>query len=101
MTETLRQEVVPMKDKGMTLSAIAREVGHSKSVISRILQVYNDSDTNSFKSPKRLVIHVRQMHDRIMQRLLTGLGSTLQMELLTSSAMNKIWICFVMFKRSR
>ncbi len=50
MTETLQQEVIQMKDKGMTLSAIAREVGHSKSVISRILQVYNDSDTNSFKS---------------------------------------------------
>ncbi len=49
--ETLRQEVIQMKAKGMTLSAIAREVGHSKSVISRILQLYND--TNSFKSPKK------------------------------------------------
>ncbi len=34
VTETLQQEVVQMKAKGMTLSAIARESGHSKSAIS-------------------------------------------------------------------
>ncbi len=30
VTEILWQVVVQMKDKGMTLSATAREVGHSK-----------------------------------------------------------------------
>uniref|UniRef100_A0A673HYC4 Uncharacterized protein n=1 Tax=Sinocyclocheilus rhinocerous TaxID=307959 RepID=A0A673HYC4_9TELE len=35
----------------MTFSAIAREVCCSKSVISRILHLYND--TNSFKFPKK------------------------------------------------
>lgn len=38
------------KAKVMNLSAIAREAGHSKFVISRILYLYN---TNSFKTPKK------------------------------------------------
>lgn len=44
------QQVVLMKAKGITLSAIAKEAGHFRSVISRVLQLYKD--TNSFKSPK-------------------------------------------------
>ncbi len=43
VTEALQQEIVQMKAKEMTLSAIAREAGHSKSVISRKLQVCNDT----------------------------------------------------------
>ncbi len=43
VTEALKQEIVQMKAKEMTLSAIAREAGHSKSVISRKLQVCNDT----------------------------------------------------------
>ncbi len=35
--------MVKIKAKRMTLLAIAREAGHSKSVISRILQFYNDT----------------------------------------------------------
>ncbi len=66
VTETLQQEVVQMKAKGMTLSASARESGHSKSAISWILQDYND--TNSFKSPKKAG-HPRKINareDRVM-----------------------------------
>ncbi|KAI5103575.1 carbonic anhydrase-related protein 10 precursor [Silurus meridionalis] len=89
VTESLRQQVLQMKAKGMSISAIARQVGRSKSVISRILNFYNI--TNSFKSPRRLVIHGRQIQER------TGycggsqwaIVSTLQLELLTSSALNR------------
>lgn len=61
MTETLRWLVVRMKAKGMALSAIAREVGRSKSVISKIIEALQ---RNRFIQAlqKRLVIHVKQMH---------------------------------------
>ncbi len=52
VTETQQQEVLQTKVKMMTLSAIAREVGHFKYVISWILQqLYNV--TNSFESLKK------------------------------------------------
>ena len=72
MTETLRQQVVQMKAKGMTLSAIAREVGHSKSVISRILKLYKETD--SFKSPQKAgrPRKTRSCEDGIMRRLSVG-----------------------------
>ncbi len=55
VTESLRQEVVQMKAKGMTRSPTAREVGHSKSVILQILQLYNDANSSP---PKRLVVYI-------------------------------------------
>ncbi len=69
VTETLGQEVVQMKVKEITLSAIAWEVGHSKSVISQILHVFND--TNQFKSPNTASCpsKTNAREDRIMQRL--------------------------------
>ncbi len=72
VTEALRQEIVQMKTKGMTLSATAREVGRSKSVISQILLVYND--TNSFKSPKTAgrPHKTNAREDRIIQRISMG-----------------------------
>ena len=72
VTETLRQQVVQMKAKGMTLSAIAREVGRSKSVISRILHLYNV--TNSFKSPKKAgrPRKTNAREDRVMRRMSMG-----------------------------
>ena len=48
--EPLRRKVVTLKTQGMTISAIAKEISRSKSVISRILKLYDD--TGSFKSPK-------------------------------------------------
>ncbi len=54
----------------MTLSVNAREVVHSRCVISRILQVYN----NSFTSPKKVGCPVKTnaCEKRIMQRLSMG-----------------------------
>ncbi|KAL7871100.1 hypothetical protein SRHO_G00085970 [Serrasalmus rhombeus] len=70
VTETLRQQVVKMKIKGVTLSA--REVGRSKSVISRILHLSNT--TNSFKSPKKAgrPQKTNAREDRIMRRISMG-----------------------------
>ncbi len=72
VTKTLQQEVVQIKAKGMTLSVMAREVSHSKSVISRTLQIY--SDNNSFKSPRKAgrPLKTNAQDDRIMQRLSLG-----------------------------
>lgn len=72
MTETIWHQVVQMKAKGMTLSAIAREVGCSKSVISRILKLYKD--TNSFMSPKKAgrPHKTNAREDRTMRRLSMG-----------------------------
>ena len=72
VTETLRQLVVQIKAKGMTLSAIAREVGRSKSVISRILKT--NKDTDSFQSPKKAgrPHKTSAREDRIMRRLSMG-----------------------------
>ncbi|KAM4015852.1 uncharacterized protein ACNLHF_002431 isoform 3-T3 [Anomaloglossus baeobatrachus] len=72
VTESLRQQVVQMKAKGVTLSAIAREVGRSKSVISRILRLYNI--TNSFKSHKKVgrPRKTDAREDMIMQRISMG-----------------------------
>lgn len=50
VTETLWQQVAQMKPK-KTLLAIARKVGVSKSVIFRILNLYNGS--SSFKFPQK------------------------------------------------
>ncbi|KAF7702952.1 hypothetical protein HF521_021959, partial [Silurus meridionalis] len=72
VTESLRQQVVQMKAKGTTLSAIARQVGPSKSVISRILNLYNI--TNSLKSAKKAgrprKTYTRE--DRILRRISMG-----------------------------
>ncbi|KAL0150600.1 hypothetical protein M9458_054101 [Cirrhinus mrigala] len=72
VTESLRQQVVQMKAKGMTLSAIARQVGRSKSVISKILNLYNI--TNSFKSPKKAgrPWKTNTREDRILRRISMG-----------------------------
>ena len=61
-----------MKATGMTLSAIAREHGHSKSVISRILKLYKETD--SFKSPQKAgrPRKTSAREDRIMGRLSMG-----------------------------
>lgn len=56
MTETLRNQVDQIKAGGMTLSAIESEFSCSKSVISRIFQLYNN--TPSFMPQKMLVIKV-------------------------------------------
>lgn len=61
-----------MRVKGVTLSATARKVGRSRSVISRILHLSNI--TNSFKSPKKAG-HPRKTNareDRIMRRISMG-----------------------------
>ncbi len=54
------------------IADIAREAGHSKSVISRILHLYNV--TNSFKSPKKAGCpqKTNAWEDRIMQRISMG-----------------------------
>ncbi|KAI5608182.1 hypothetical protein C0J50_9566, partial [Silurus asotus] len=72
VTESLRQQVVQMKAKGMTLSAIARQVDPSKSVISRILNLYNI--TNSFKSAKKAgrPQKTNTREDRILRRISMG-----------------------------
>lgn len=61
-----------MKAKGMTLSAIASEVGHSKSVISRIVMLY--TDTNSLKSPQKAgrPRKTNGREDRIIRTLFMG-----------------------------
>ena len=61
-----------MKAKEMTLSAITREVSCSKSVISRILHLYNV--TKSFKSPERpgCLRKTNAKEDRMMQRISVG-----------------------------
>ena len=49
--EPLRQHVVSLKKRGMTISAISRETNRSKSVIWRILKFHED--TGLFVSPKK------------------------------------------------
>ncbi|KAI5107439.1 interleukin-1 receptor type 1-like [Silurus meridionalis] len=72
VNESLRQQDVQMKAKGMTLSAITRQVGHSKSVISRILKLYNI--TNSFKSAKKAgrPRKTNTREDRKLRRIIMG-----------------------------
>ncbi len=49
--------------------------------------------------PKRLIVHVRKMHED--ENLNGEIGSTLQLELLDSSALNRLRLCLCMFERSR
>lgn len=72
VTEGLWKQVVQMKTKGMTLSAIARQVDRSKSVISRILHLYKT--TNSFKSPKKAgrPRKTNAREDRSLRRMAMG-----------------------------
>lgn len=72
VTEALCRQVVQMKSDGLPVSAIAREVGRSKSVISRILKLYND--TKSFKSRKKAgrPRKASPREDRLIQRLSMG-----------------------------
>lgn len=70
MTETLQKDVVQMKAEGMTLPVIVREAGHSISVISKFLQLYNY--TNSFNFPKKAGHPSKTQEDRIMHILLKG-----------------------------
>lgn len=71
VTPELRQRIVKLKTSGMTLSAISRELGRSKSVISRVLKLYNENKT--FKSPATVgrprITTVRE--DRGMKRYVT------------------------------
>ncbi len=52
---------------------------------------------------KRPVVYVRQMDEKTAQygESQWGIGSALQLELLASTALNRVWICLSMFKRSR
>ncbi len=74
VTETLRQEAVQMKAKGMKISFIAREVGRSKSGISRILQHYNDTNSSPPKAWSSTYSIKNAWEDRLMRRPLAGNG---------------------------
>ncbi len=95
VTETLWQEVVRTKVKGMTFSAITREVPNLW-----FLEYCRLTMTLIHSSPlKRLVVYIRQMNEKTVQygESQWGIGSALQLELLASTLLNRVWI----FQRSR
>ena len=47
-----KKKITELQTSGMHLSAISREVGRSKSVISRVLKLHSEKET--IKSPARL-----------------------------------------------
>lgn len=51
VTEALRHRVVQMKSCGLSLSAIEKNIGRSKSIISKISKLHN---TNSFNSAEKV-----------------------------------------------
>jgi len=52
---------------------------------------------------KRLVVYIRQMNEKTVQygESQWGIGSALQLELLASTLLNRVWICLSVFQRSR
>ncbi len=61
-----------MKTKGMKISFIAREVGRSLSGISRILPLYNDTNSSPPKAWSSTYRITSAREDRLMRRLSTG-----------------------------
>ena len=87
VTEDLRKQVVQMKSGGLSLSAIERDVGRSKSVISTILKLHYD--TNAFKSTKNAGCpHKTKPREDLMNQILAMETdrSTQQLEYLDKSS---------------
>ncbi len=93
VTETLQQEVVQMKAKGMTLSVSAREVVQYKCVIYQTLQVYNN--TNSLMSPKKVgrPFKTNARENRITQRVSMRNRFNTTAGIACSSVLNRVRIC--------
>ena len=68
MTPELRKEVVTLKQSGMNLSNIFREVEISNSVISRILKLYDDKKTFVPASKPGRPLITTKREDRFMKR---------------------------------
>ena len=63
VTPELSKEVVSLKASGQSLSVISREVNRSKSVISRILKLYDKNKT--FCLRPKLVDHELPQNEKI------------------------------------
>ena len=68
VTPGLREKVVTLKQSGMNLSNIFREVDRSKAVISRILKLYNDKKTFVSASKPSRPRKATQRDDRVLKR---------------------------------
>ena len=68
VTPELRKEVVSLKASGLSLSAISREVNRSKSVISRILKLYDKNKTFCPTSKAGRPRITTKREDRAMKR---------------------------------
>ena len=68
VTPELRKEVVSLKEDGLSLSAISKEFGRSKSVISRILTLYNEKKTFRTSSKLGRPRLTTKREDRIIKR---------------------------------
>ena len=67
-TPEFRKKIVSLKASGLSLSVISREVNRSKSVISRILKLYDEKKTfSSTSKPGRPRITTKR-EDRAMKR---------------------------------
>ena len=69
VNETLRANAVNLRKQGFTITSIANQLNRSKSVISRIVKLYNE--TGRLRSPKKVgrPRKTSPREDRIMQRL--------------------------------